>query len=185
MTNNTSFRTLFEKLSAKDEVYQIKLPVKSTELSPVLSKENINLHYGVLYKNYVTKALAGDGEFQVDGAKVHTIFFEQLQIPKSSNNPTGAAKILIDQKFGSYDKFKESFTEIALTIHGSGWAYLDTKGNIKTFPNHKVVDNIAVLIDMWEHAYLYDYGANKQKYLKEIWKIINWDIVNARLNQDV
>ena len=185
MTNRTSFRTLFEKISAIDEVYQIKLPVKNTDLSPVFSKETINLHYGTLYKNYVTKALNGEGEFQVAGAKLHTLFFEQLQTPRSPNNPTGAAKILIDKKFGSYDKFKEAFTEIALTIHGSGWAYLDLKGSIKTIPNHKVVDNVAILIDMWEHSYLYDYGANKEKYLKEIWKIINWDIVNARLNQDV
>jgi Fe-Mn family superoxide dismutase len=44
------------------------------------------------------------------------------------------------------------------------------------------VSNVAVIIDMWEHAYMIDYGADKEKYLKDVWKIINWQVVNARLD---
>lgn len=179
---DNSFRTLIEKVKAEDEVYQIKLPVKDTELSPVFSKEAIDLHYGVLYKHYVEKALAGEGEFQVAGAKLHTLFFEQFQIPKTTNNPTNAAKILITKKFGSYEKFKDSITKTAMGIQGSGWVYLDTKGVIKTIVNHKVVDDAAILIDMWEHSFLPNFGADKEKYLKNIWQVINWDVVNIRLN---
>lgn len=182
MTNSTSFRVLIEKVKAENEVYQIKLPVKDTELLPVFSKEAIDLHYGVLYKHYVEKALAGEGEFQVAGAKLHTLFFEQFQIPKTSNSPTGAAKLLITKKFGSYDKFKDSIAKVAVELHGSGWVYLDISGNIKTIENHEIVDNVAIICDLWEHSYLPDFGANKEKYLKNIWQIINWDIVNARLN---
>jgi len=177
-----SFRKLIEKVSAEEEIYQIKLPVSETALAPVLSKENIDLHYGTLYKNYVTKALDGEGEFQVAGAKLHTLFFEQLQTPKLGNNPKDAAKILITKNFGDFEKFKDSVTKTALGIHGSGWVYLDTKGIIRTISNHKVVNNVAIIIDMWEHSYQRDYGADKEKYLKNIWKIINWDIINARLN---
>jgi Fe-Mn family superoxide dismutase len=176
------FRILLEKVKAEIEVQQIDLPVKDTGLSPVLSKEAVDLHYGVLYKNYVKKALDGEGDFQLAGAKLHTLFFEQVQTPKQINNPNGAFKTLITQKFGDVEKFKESFTKTALGIHGSGWVYVDTRGVIRTITNHKVVDNVAVIIDMWEHSYIIDYGADKERYLKEIWKIINWNIVNARLN---
>jgi Fe-Mn family superoxide dismutase len=181
MTHDNSFRILIEKVAAEAEVHQIKLPVKDTELAPVFSKDAIDLHYGTLYKNYVKKALAGEGEFQVAGAKLHTLFFEQFQIPNISNNPTGTVKKLIEDKFGSYQMFKKSFTEEALSIHGSGWCYLSIKGAIKTIPNHKVVEDIAVIVDLWEHSFITDFKADKEKYLKDIWRIINWDVVNNRL----
>ena len=111
------------------------------------------------------------------------MFFEQFQEAISTNNPIGASLTLINNKFGSYKAFKDIFIETAMGIHGSGWAYLDTKGNIKTIANHKDVGNIAVLIDMWEHAYIGDYKADKEKYLKNIWQIINWKVVNNRLGE--
>jgi len=182
MSTVPSFRTLIEKVQAKNQIYQIKLPVKQNLLSSIVSDDTMNLHYGTLYKNYVKKALAGEGEFQVAGAKLHTLFFEQFQAPKSTNNPTGAAEIIINKKFGNYKEFKKSFTETALELHGSGWVYLSILGAIKTIHNHKVVDDVAVIIDMWEHSYIFDYGADKEQYLSNMWKIINWDIVNARVN---
>lgn len=182
MPDNNSFRTLVEKVAAETEVYKIKLPVPESSLKGVLSKESLKLHYGTLYGNYVKKALDGEGEFQVAGARLHTLFFEQFQAPQSRNTPTGLAEILINNKFGSFDDFKDSFTETALGIHGSGWAYLDTNGKLKTIPNHKNVNDVAVIIDMWEHSYIIDYGSDKEAYLDRIWSIINWDIINARLN---
>lgn len=182
MNNDISFRTLIEKVEAEAEVYKIKLPVPMNQVADVFSKETMDLHYGTLYGNYVKKALAGEGEFQVAGAKLHTLFFEQFQEAQSTNNPHGAAKKLIDDKFGSYQAFKNAFTEEAKTIHGSGWCYLSTNGKIKTIPNHKVVDDVAVIIDMWEHSYIIDYLSDKEKYLKDVWKIIDWDIINARIN---
>lgn len=182
MSEDNTFRTLIEKVQAETEVYKIKLPVPMNQVSDVFSKTTMELHYGTLYGNYVKKALAGEGEFQVAGAKLHTLFFEQFQEALSTNNPTGAAKILIESKFGSYQAFKNEFTEEAKTIHGSGWCYLSTSGKIKTIPNHKVLDDVVVLIDMWEHSFVIDYGADKDKYLKDVWKIIDWDIINARLN---
>jgi len=182
MNDPASFRTLIEKVKAESEIYQIKLPVKDTELEPVFSKDAIDLHYGTLYKNYVTKALAGEGDFQVAGAYLHTKFFEQFQSPNSTNKPSDASKILINQKFGDFDKFKDAISKVALGMHGSGWVYLDTKGVIKTITNHKEVTNVALLIDMWEHSFIIDYGADKELYLKNLWTIINWNIINARIN---
>lgn len=177
-----SFRTLMEKVKAENEpnVEYIKLPVPISKVV-VCSKETMDLHYGTLYKNYVKKALAGEGEFQIAGAKLHTIFFEQFQEHNVANKPHGAIKDLIEEKFESFSKFKDAIKEAALTIHGSGWVYMDTSGKIKTIANHKVVDNIALIIDMWEHSYIIDFGADKEKYLKDIWQIINFTIINERL----
>lgn len=183
MNDPTSFRALFEKLSAKNEVYKIKLPVPANRLANVFSKETIELHYGTLYGNYVKKALAGEGEFQVAGAKLHTLFFEQFREGSSTNNPIGAIKTLIDDKFGNYKAFKDAFTEEAKTIHGSGWCYLNTDGKIKTIPNHKILNDVAILVDLWEHSYILDFGADKDKYLKDVWQIINWEVVNNRLGE--
>jgi Fe-Mn family superoxide dismutase len=179
--NDIAFRTLIEKVKAELEVYKIKLPVPMNQLTDVFSKEAMDLHYGTLYGNYVKKALAGEGEFQVAGAKLHTLFFEQFQKAQSTNNPIGASKKLIDDKFGDYQSFKNEFTEIAKGIQGSGWTYMDTKGVIRTITNHRDVADVSILIDLWEHSYLVDFGADKDKYLRDIWKIINWTVVNDRL----
>jgi Fe-Mn family superoxide dismutase len=184
MNDSSEFRILIEKVKAAQEVHQIKLPVSDNQLTPVFSKEAIDLHYGILYKNYVTKALAGEGEFQVAGAQLHTLFFEQFQAPKSPNNPAGAAKILIEDKFGNFQKLKDEITEIAMDIRGSGWVYLDTKGVIKTIVNHELVDNVSLIIDMWEHSYQFDYLADKEKYLKNIWRVLDWHVINRRLNSN-
>ena len=182
MNNTPSFRTLIEKVSAEAEVYKIKLPVSPSDVAPVFSEEALSLHYGTLYGNYVKKALDGEGEFQVAGAKLHTLFFEQFGKYKTQNGPTGISKTLIEGKFGSYQGFKDSLTESALSIHGSGWVYLSLDGKIKTIPNHKIVNDVAVIVDMWEHSYIIDFGADKKRYLKSLWSIINWDTINTRLN---
>jgi len=68
-----------------------------------------------------------------------------------------------------------------MKVQGSGWIYLSKTGQIKTIRNHAVRSDIALLIDMWEHAYQNDYGSNKKKYLDSIWRIIDWSAVNRRL----
>ena len=81
----------------------------------------------------------------------------------------------------TYDDFKEAFKEEAMKIQGSGWIYLSTNGDIKTIKNHAVRTDICVLVDWWEHAWALDYQSDKEKYLDNIWKIINWDVCNERL----
>lgn len=169
--------------SKKRELKQIDLPYPKDGLGRSLSKANIDIHYGKLYKGYVDRynASKGDPDFNEAGSFLHAIFFANLNPPKGSNKPAGISLELIESKFKSWEKFKEEFLKVAMSIQGSGWVYLSKAGDIKTIKNHEIKNDIAMLIDWWEHAWYLDYGSDKEKYLNNMWKIINWSIVNDRL----
>lgn len=161
-----------------------KVNYSYADLDPVMSKETLEYHRDNLAAGYVKRynKNEGDKEFNEAGAFLHNIFFPQLQKPSSPNKPSGPILSLIENKFESYNNFKKEFKKVAMTIKGSGWVYLDKNGNIKTIKNHQKVANIVLLVDWWEHAWALDYQSNKSKYLDNIWKIINWDIINSRLS---
>ena len=159
------------------------LPYSEKALEPVMSKETINYHFEHLAKGYAKKYNTGEGnaDFNRAGSFLHNKFFPQLQVPKGANRPRGAVLALIEDNFKTYEDFKIAFKEIAMKIQGSGWVYLSTNGTIKTIANHAVRTDICVLIDWWEHSWSLDYQWDKEKYLDNMWKIINWDICNERL----
>ena len=174
--------TLKEDTRPKDLV-QTPLPYDRGALGKSLSKQTIDYHYGSLYKGYVDRYNKGEGDpdFNEAGAFLHDIYFTQFRPPKGSNLPVGKSLTLIEEHFGSWDKFKETFAQEAMKIQGSGWIYLSYKGEIRTITNHAIRKDIALLIDWWEHAWALDYKADKKAYLDNQWKIINWDIINQRV----
>ena len=159
------------------------LPYGEKDLAPVMSAETIDYHYEHLAKGYAKRYNAGEGNanFNRAGSFLHNKFFPQLRAPKPSNRAKGAVLALIEEKFKTWEDFKIAFKEEAMKIQGSGWIYLSTSGAIKTIPNHQVRTDIAVLVDWWEHAWALDYQSDKEKYLDNIWKIIDWDVCNERL----
>ena len=66
-------------------------------------------------------------------------------------------------------------------IQGSGWAYLARDGKIKTITNHEIKNDIVLIIDWWEHAWAFDYESDKETYLNNQWKIIDWSIIEQRI----
>jgi Fe-Mn family superoxide dismutase len=173
--------TLLEAKS-KQDIEIIELSYSMNDLAPVMSSDSMKLHYGKLAHGYAQRFNnhEGDPEFNYAGAFLHNVFFPQFRESRNSNEPNGPIGGLIKTKFKSWDNFCDEFNEAALQIQGSGWCYLARDGSIKTIANHEVRDDILVLVDMWEHAYILDYGSNKAKYLTNIWKIINWNVINAR-----
>ena len=159
------------------------LPYGHKDLEPGMSEDTINYHYEHLAKGYAKRYNAGEGNanFNRAGSFLHNKFFPQLRAPKGANKPRGAILALIEEHFKTYEDFKAAFKEKAMAIQGSGWIYLSTSGDIKTIPNHQVRTDIAVLVDWWEHAWALDYQSDKEKYLDNIWKIIDWDVCNERL----
>ena len=173
---------LVEAKGKQDLVIE-KLPYSRGALAPVMSQATVDYHYGELAKGYVERYNKGEGDpsFNEAGAFLHNIFFPQLRPPKNNNQPHGASLALINRKFGSFKDLKEDMKKEAMKIQGSGWVYLSTGGEIKTIANHAVRTDICVLIDWWEHVWATDYQWDKEKYLNNIWRIINWDVCSERL----
>jgi Fe-Mn family superoxide dismutase len=159
------------------------LPFELDDLDPVMSRATLEYHYENLAKNYARRYNAdeGDRDFNRAGSFLHNKLFAQYQAPRRANRPKGASAELIDSKFKTFEDFQAEISVAAMQLQGSGWIYLSTGGEIKTIKNHAVRTDIALLIDMWEHAYALDYQWDKSKYLTNIWRIINWNVVNERL----
>lgn len=177
-------RETLDLLEAKNkiELEQAKLPYARTALSPVMSSSTIDYHYGKLYKGYVDRFNKGEGDrsFNEAGAYLHSIYFGQLRAP-STRKPSGVILGLIQRNHKDYTEFKKAFKEAAMKVQGSGWVYLSKSGQIKTIHNHAKRTDIALLLDMWEHAFNLDYHSDKAKYIDNFWRIIDWDAVNRRL----
>jgi superoxide dismutase len=58
---------------------------------------------------------------------------------------------------------------------------MSRSGEIKTIRNHAIKKDIALLIDWWEHSWALDYASNKEKYLDNIWRCIDWEKINRRV----
>jgi Fe-Mn family superoxide dismutase len=174
---------LVEATTKPAKIETTPLPYSHKALEPVMSADTIEYHFEHLAKGYAKKYNAGEGnpDFNRAGSFLHNKFFPQLRAPKGANRPRGAVLDLIETNFKTYEDFKIAFKEAAMKIQGSGWIYLSTNGTIKTIPNHQVRTDICVLVDFWEHAWSLDYQWDKERYLDNIWKIINWDVCNERL----
>jgi len=184
---NQDIRKYINLFEAKEEKLTLsKLPYNLGDLSPVLSKDNVDYHYNVLSKGYVDRYnnKEGDPSFNYGGAMLHNLWWAQLRKPGGSSTPVGSIKELIEDKFGDYNTFKEEMLSSAMKLQGSGWAYLSKNGAIKTTPNQSYKTDILMPIDMWEHSFM-DYVPAKdakKKYITGILKIINWETINQRLS---
>lgn len=160
---------------------KFKMPkLQSFDFSPAMSEETLRLHYHTLTKNYVKKANAGEGKFQEAGAFLHILWWEQLQKPTPVLEMNEEISNFFNDRFESVTIFQYKFKKAAITINGNGWCALTKNGSIKQILNHQIIDNIILVLDMWEHAYLLDYKADKEKYVDNFWNMIDWDVILKR-----
>jgi Fe-Mn family superoxide dismutase len=112
----------------------------------------------------------------------HQLFWELLT-PNQEPINNELLKV-IEKDFGSFDNFKEAFTNAAKTRFGSGWAWL-----VLTNENKLVVTSTAnqdtplhlgkplLALDVWEHAYYLKYQNRRPDYISAFWNIVNWNKV--------
>ena len=117
----------------------------------------------------------------------HTLFWEIMSL-NGGGAPSGELAAAINNAFGSFDAFKETFAKAAATRFGSGWAWLyvgqDGKLAVGSTPNQDtpLMDgNTPILgLDVWEHAYYLNYQNRRGDYVSAWWNVVNWDAVAAK-----
>ena len=121
----------------------------------------------------------------------HSLFWSVMK-PNGGGTPTADLKDAIDKSFGSFDKFKELFSNAAATRFGSGWAWLfvnSKKGlEIGSSPNQdnplmdlSDIKGVPILgLDIWEHAYYLKYQNRRPEYIGAFWNLINWEEIARR-----
>lgn len=184
-----------------------KLPYSPEALEPHISKKTIEYHYGKHHMTYVQKLndliqgtsfeemtleeiiMKADGGIFNNAAQVwnHTFYWEGFSA-NGKNAPEGPLLQAIEKDFGSFDKFKEDFTQKAATLFGSGWAWLVKKanGNLQIIQTSnaenpmRAGDTPLLTCDVWEHAYYLDYQNRRPEYITAFWKLVDWDVVFER-----
>jgi Fe-Mn family superoxide dismutase len=130
-----------------------------------------------------------DGAIFNNAAQVwnHTFYFEQFS-PNGGGEPSGTLAQAIISKFGSFEAFKTEFVNVGVAIFGSGWVWLvkNADGNLEIVkesnagnPMTKGLQPIFTF-DVWEHAYYIDYQNRRPDHLSELWKIVDWKVVEKR-----
>ena len=170
------------------KVKELQYPLNALE--PYYNKETLDIHYNILYKGYVDntnktqekleqartkgefaniKCLEKDLSFFGSGVILHELFFENMgpAIPTSSDNKL-MEQIIKD--FGSYEKFKEQFTESSKVVEASGWNLLVwvpdfCKLEILQCEKHQNLTlwgcKPLLVLDMWEHSYFLQYKTKR------------------------
>ncbi len=180
------------------------LPYDLNALSPILSKETLEYHYGKHHLGYFKKLnkLIADNDLETNNSSLtelirhsvgalfnnaaqcwnHDFYWKSLTVLDEEKVVSQRLTRLIDQSFGGWNEFKLQFLEAGNQFFGSGWLWLIHNGDqleLMTTANAQtpITDpQIFPLLtcDLWEHAYYIDYHNDRAKYLEQIFNILNW-----------
>jgi Fe-Mn family superoxide dismutase len=191
------------------------LPYGYDALEPHIDARTMEIHHTKHHQAYITKlngALDGQADLQAmsitelmgkinsvpeairtavrnhgGGHANHSLFWE-IMGPGGGWKPDGELGKAIDSTFGSFDKFKQLFSDAAATRFGSGWAWLVAKNGKLTVESSANQDSpimegkTPILgLDVWEHAYYLKYQNRRPDYIAAWWNVVKWDEVAKRL----
>jgi superoxide dismutase, Fe-Mn family len=189
------------------------LPYAHDALEPHIDKKTMEIHHGKHHAGYVSKFNAAIEGTELEGKPIEEILknagkhgaavrnnggghynhslFWTIMSPKGGGKPSGKLAEAIDRDFGSFNGFKDKFSDAAAMQFGSGWAWLcSDKGKLEVCgtPNqdNPLMDvtkdcGIPILgIDVWEHAYYLNYQNRRPDYINAFFNVINWDEVSRR-----
>lgn len=188
-----------------------ELPYAYDALEPHFDARTMEIHHGKHHQGYTTKVNAALEGTEFEGKEIedvlsnidslpadkkqavinngggfanHSLFWTILS-PNGGGAPTGDLAASIDSAFGSFDAFKEQFSNAAGTRFGSGWAWLVVAGGslkvISTANQDSPIMNGMTPIlglDVWEHAYYLNYQNRRPDYVGAFWNVVNWNQVS-------
>ena len=187
-----------------------EIPYAYDALEPFIDAETMEIHHSRHHQTYVDKlnaALQGHDDLRGQSAEEliahldqvpdairgavrnhggghanHSFFWPLLKKDVPAQGPAVEA---ITAQFGSFENFKNQFSNAAALLFGSGWAWLVKEENGLTIVTTANQDNPLSLgrkpvlgIDVWEHAYYLKYQNRRPEYIEAFWQIVNWEKVN-------
>jgi len=196
-----------------------KLPYAYDALEPHIDARTMEIHHTKHHNAYITKLngavektpeLAGKSVEELlsdlnaipeavrgvvrnhgGGTFNHNLFW-QIMGPKAGGAPGGELAKAIDAAFGSFDAFRDEFTNAATTVFGSGWAWLVRKDGVLAVVSSANQDSplssgmTPILgIDVWEHAYYLNYQNRRPDYVTAWWNAVNWDAVAEKFSANM
>jgi superoxide dismutase, Fe-Mn family len=205
--------TIPVKAESQEALVFPALPFAYDALEPYFDARTMEIHYDRHHRTYfnnlvaavkgtpmesmgieeILRTVSGRGEAirnNGGGYYNHMLFWNNLR--NGSGGPSVSLKAAIEKKFGSFDRFKETFTNSAKTRFGSGWAwlYMDSEKSlaVASTPNqdNPLMDislfkgTPLLTLDVWEHAYYLKYLNKRADYIDAFWNVVNWEEVDKR-----
>ena len=192
------------------------LPYAHNALNPYIDTTTMEIHHGKHHAAYIAKLNAAVIGSNMEGKSLedliknhinvaavrnnggghwnHSLFWTVMS-PSGGGTPQGSLASAIDDSFGSFDKFKEAFSNAGATQFGSGWAWLCVgKGGKLEVCSTANQDNplmpglgcegTPILgLDVWEHAYYLNYQNKRPDYINAFFDVINWEEVSRRFSE--
>ena len=192
------------------------LPYAHDALEPHIDARTMEIHHGKHHAGYTAKlnaaveGTANEGKSITDilkgldmsngalrnnggGYYNHNLFWE-VMTPNGGGTPSGDLAAAIDKAYGSFEGFKDAFSNAAATQFGSGWAWLCVhKGGaveVCSTPNQDnplmpgvSCEGTPILgLDVWEHAYYLNYQNRRPEYIDAFWNVVNWAEIERLYN---
>jgi len=191
---------------------KLKYAFDALELS--IDKETMEIHYGKHHAGYTKKLNAAVEGTDLEGKNIenilmnldksnsavrnngggffnHNLFWEVMS-PNGGGKPSGDLESAIEEKFGSFEAFKEEFSKAAAGQFGSGWAWLCVheggKVEVCSTPNqdNPLMPGIGcggtpiLGLDVWEHAYYLKYQNKRPEYIDAFFNVVDWEEVASK-----
>lgn len=188
------------------------LPYAHDALEPHIDARTMEIHHGKHHAGYTAKLNAAVEGTALEGKSItdilknldmsngalrnngggyynHNLFWE-VMAPNAGGSPSGELSAAIEKAYGSFEQFKDAFSNAAATQFGSGWAWLCVhKGGVVEVCSTPNQDNplmpgvscqgTPILgLDVWEHAYYLNYQNRRPDYINAFFSVINWDKVS-------
>lgn len=201
------------------------LPYGYDALEPFIDKQTMEIHHTKHHKTYVDKLNAAMADKKISAISLEKIFKDISEFPDAVRNNAGghynhsmfwklmkpnASSVLspsatneltgklgdsIKSTFDSLENLKTKFSETAMKIFGSGWAWLvinkdgkleigSTHNQDNPLMNDSEFKGVPVIgLDVWEHAYYLKYQNKRTDYITNWWNIVNWEEANRRFEE--
>ncbi|HEY8910199.1 MAG TPA: superoxide dismutase [Desulfosporosinus sp.] len=194
--------------------YQLpKQPYPSEVLEPYYDEATVRLYHDIYYETYVVGLNKLEGKLAqiryignsplikhwerelasyTAGHQLHSLFWQNM-CPGSGGSAQGILAERITEDFGSFDNFKNQFTDAAVAAEGSGWTLLVWNPcfeelEILQAEKHQDLTQWGVIplliVDVWEHTYDFKYQNERACWIEACWNLVDWKDVLKRFGEN-